>query len=281
MLRPGLWAALCVLVLGLVVGIATDGTPNIGLCLPDREDSFRITEHLQEIGLEACSVQDENLSQVAALVVNDPTMAEQLYFPQMPAIYVDIQPAGKDAYIGGDAAQAGRLQAQMLLATASQGDWNEDGVVTCYLLGARLTRPDMQAWGEAIRKTLEEAGLKPEIIGSLGTGISREQGKLVCGEALADYGRDLEVIFAYTDALTLGALDAVTDSGRTVDENITLLGAGRSQATAEQAQQGIITGYAGMDEAAFVRALQQELTRAAGGAEPRSWTLPYTAYPAA
>ena len=55
------------------------------------------------------------------------------------------------------------------------------------------------------------------------TGI-RQQAQQLVANSLGQYGNDVEVVFCNNDAMALGALQAIEAAGRTVGEDIYLVG---------------------------------------------------------
>lgn len=256
--------------------------PNVGVALADQEDGSGLLACLEETGLQVHSGSVNALPDDCAVYVIE---AENLTLTgpilqaagDTPVIFLNRQPEEADAcYIGGNGQQAGRAQGEMLLMQDNRGDWNDDGVVTCLVLGAAYMQPDMQQWMIGVSEVLAEEALDMEFIGYYGAAFSRENAKEICLQALSEYGKDLETVLVCYDAATLGALDAVQESGRSVGRNLTLMGAGHSSDVAAMVAEGKLNGYALLDEEAFCQAVLAAVEACRVGKTPEGLVLEYS-----
>ena len=67
-------------------------------------------------------------------------------------------------------------------------------------------------------------------------------GKGLCKKALARYGEKVEVIFCGSDAMALGALEAVEDAGLTPGTDVHLISLGGGPEVARQVASGALSG---------------------------------------
>ncbi len=279
--------ALCLLVVGTFVIIELTKNPNVGLCLADSSQGEAITQALEEAKLvvhsgEVTMEQVQLLSESSAVIfaqlsAPDQAAALEQKAGNVPVVFLGCRPEDETMpYIGGDSAQAGQVLGQLLLAQPNRGDWNEDGLVTCLLVGAEIGRSDMAQWAAAITGELGSAGLEADFVQIPGLAFARQTGKEVCSQALASYGKDLEAVLVCTDGALYGALEALEEGGRIPGRNVTLLGAGHSSQVADMVQEGTISGYAYIEEASFCQAVVDAALLAQRGKTPETVILEYT-----
>lgn len=279
--------ALCLLVVGTFVIIELTKNPNVGLCLADASQGEAITQALEEAELivnsgEATMAQVQLLSESSAVIFAQLSAPEQAAALKqkagnVPVVFLGCRPADPDMpYIGGDSSQAGQVLGQLLLAQPNRGDWNEDGTVTCLLVGAEIGRSDMAQWAAAITQVLGGEGLEADFVEIPGLAFARQTGTSICSLALASYGKDLEAVLVCSDGALYGAMDALEEGGRIPGRNVTLLGAGHSSQVAAMAQAGTINGYAYIEEASFCQAVVDAALCAQRGKTPETVILEYT-----
>jgi len=68
------------------------------------------------------------------------------------------------------------------------------------------------------------------------------KGQEICANALTQYGDAIEVVFCNNDAMALGAAAAISAAGRTVGEDIYLLGVDALDECVEMVNNGEMTG---------------------------------------
>ena len=93
------------------------------------------------------------------------------------------------------------------------------------------------------------------------TGSARGEAKEACAKILANYGKDIEVVLCTNDTVALGALDAIKDGGRTVGEDIYLVGADGSSKAIEKILTGELSGTVLCDMNAQAEKTVQVLTQ--------------------
>jgi methyl-galactoside transport system substrate-binding protein len=279
--------ALCLLVVGTFVIMELTKNPNVGLCLADSSQGEAITQALEEAELvvnsgEVTMEQVQLLSESCAVIfaqLSAPDQATALAQKagDVPVVFLGCRPEDENMpYIGGDSAQAGQALGQLLLAQPNRGDWNEDGTVTCLLVGAQISRSDMAQWAVAITGALGGAGLEVDFVEIPGLAFARQTGKAVCSEALASYGKDLEAVLVCSDGALYGAMEALEEGGRIPGRNVTLLGAGHSSQVAAMVQAGSLNGYAYIEEASFCQAVVDAALCAQRGKTLETVILEYT-----
>lgn len=156
------------------------------------------------------------------------TIAQMGMEAEVPVIFIGYEPETavldsweKLCYVGSLPEQAGAVQAQILQHLPQGGDLNGDGTVTYAVLAGPEDDLDAQILTNACTQAL--AG---DCFGVCYTDWSRESALNRCAKLLSDYGKDLEVILCNSDTLAMGAMDAITEGGRTANKDIYLAGMG-------------------------------------------------------
>lgn len=148
----------------------------------------------------------------------------------VPLVFWERQPAkeimqlwDRIGYVGCDPAQPGRLQAELILQMPNGCDVNGDGVLSYILLQDDGECTDTALRTEGVRKGLTAAATVAELHVDI-VGNTQQAAMQACGKLLANYGKDIELIICANDTVALGALKAIQDGGRTVGEDVFLIG---------------------------------------------------------
>lgn len=150
---------------------------------------------------------------------------------------------GKTTYVGADATQSGTFQGEMIFETANKGDINGDGVVNYIMLQGDPQNVDAQQRTEYSVKALVDAGVKVKALAEPYQGNwESAKGQEFTATALAQFGNDLEVVFANNDAMAMGALTSVQASGRTVGKDIYVVGVDALPEAVQAVTDGKLTG---------------------------------------
>ena len=246
----------------------------VGICIYKFDDNFMTTyrnkleEILTEKGYEV-SIVDGNNDQakqteqiqtfitqgVDALIIN-PVMtsaAEQIVTmvkdAGVPTVLINREPTegemaayDKIAYVGCDAAQSGTYQGQLILATENKGDINGDGKVSYIMIQGDPENIDAKLRTEYSVKALTDAGMEVEQLDMQRGDWDQEKGQTITANALAQFGDQIEVVFCNNDAMAMGALEAIKAAGRTVNEDIYLVGVDALDAALDAVSAGDMTG---------------------------------------
>lgn len=153
----------------------------------------------------------------------------------IPVVYINRQPDEaesdrwaeegiKATYVGADARQSGTFQGEEILETENKGDINGDGKVSYVMIQGDPENVDAQYRTEYSIKALTDAGMEVEELLLQRGDWDQAKGQQIAQDALTQFGEDVEVIFCNNDAMALGALQAIQAAGRTVNEDIYLVG---------------------------------------------------------
>ena len=148
----------------------------------------------------------------------------------------------KVCYVGADARQSGTYQGEMVLALDDKGDVNGNGTVDYVMIIGDPENPDAQYRTEYSVKALTDAGVAVnELVSNVGN-WDQTKGQEIAAAALAQFGDEIDVIFCNNDGMALGAAAAISAAGRTVGEDIYLLGVDALAECQEMVQNGTMTG---------------------------------------
>lgn len=250
----------------------TGGT--IGVCIYKFDDAFMTTYRnaLKEIlegkgytvtfvdGNNDQAKQNEQINTfitqgVDALIIN-PVMtsaADQIIATvkdaDIPTVLINREPTAdqmsayeKLVYVGCDARQSGTMQGEIILATATGGDINGDGVVSYIMIQGDPENIDAQYRTEYSVKALTDAGVTVKELDSQRGDWDREKGQTICANDLAQFGDEIEVVFVNNDDMAIGALQSIQAAGRTVNEDIYLVGVDALDAALNEVVAGNMTG---------------------------------------
>ena len=145
-------------------------------------------------------------------------------------------------YVGADARQSGTFQGQIVLDLADQGDINGDGKVSYVMIEGDPENVDAQYRTEFSIKALTDAGVETECLVDQVGMWATDKGQEIAATALSQHGDAVEVIFCNNDAMALGAAAAIEAAGRTVGEDIYLLGVDALEECQQMVAEGTMTG---------------------------------------
>lgn len=271
----------------------------IGICLYDGEDPFiadcrakleqALTEKGYRVSVADCrkdqSVQNQQidsfLSQEVDGLIIIPCMTsaadvflKKLQAADIPAVLfhreVDhdlLQSLEKVAYVGCDGAGAGALQGELILRSTNRGDLNGDQILSYVLLQGEPDRVDTLQRTENVLLALRRSGITLRELDSVCCGGDQEKARQLCENLLRKYGPDIEVVICNDDTMALGALEAITEAGRTVGTDILLTGIGGTDQAMEKIRSGAMTGTVAADVGSQVETVIQVLTDLMAGAQ--------------
>ena len=168
-------------------------------------------------------------------------------------------------YVGADARQSGTFQGQIIAETENKGDWNGNGVVDYVMIMGGPENVDAQYRTQFSIKALEDAGLKVNKLFEQRGDWDQTKGQELAATALTQFGNDVDVIFCNNDAMALGAYQAIADAGRTVGQDIALLGVDALAECVEMVNEGKMTGTVLNDHNGQSHAAADAALKAAAG----------------
>ena len=169
-----------------------------------------------------------------------------------PVIVVGAEPEnlGNAYFVGCDKDQQARAQAQLVEQMFAKTDINGDRTVRYLLLTGPEEDADAARYVQNVEEVLSSASAL--LLQKVATERTEAAGKAACKQALSKYGRDMELIFCGDSALTMGAVEAVRDSGRTPGRDVILFGIGSLDSCKELIRTGALTAAA-VEDIATIR----------------------------
>ena len=264
------------MLLGAVSAFAEDKPIKVGVCIYQFNDDFmtlyrtELEKYLKETyGAEVTVVdgkndQTEQTNQINSfiaegvdvLIVNlvQSTAAAAVTAlakeADIPVVYINREPSeedmgaweGKITYVGADARQSGTMQGQIVYEREDHGDLNGNGTVDYVMIMGDPENVDAQYRTEFSIKCLTDNGVQVNKLFEQRGDWMQENGQQLAATALAQFGKDIDVIFCNNDAMALGAYQAIVDAGRKVNEDILLLGVDALDECVEMVANGQMTG---------------------------------------
>ena len=264
------------MLLGAVSAFAEDKPVKVGVCIYQFNDNFmtlyrtELEKYLKETyGAEVTVVdgkndQTEQTTQINSfiaegvdvLIVNlvQSTAAAAVTAlakeADIPVVYINREPSeedmgaweGKITYVGADARQSGTMQGQIVYDREDHGDLNGNGTVDYVMIMGDPENVDAQYRTEFSIKCLTDNGVQVNKLFEQRGDWMQENGQQLAATALAQFGKDIDVIFCNNDAMALGAYQAIVDAGRKVNEDILLLGVDALDECVEMVANGQMTG---------------------------------------
>ena len=242
-----------------------------------RDDQAAQIGQLEKALQENCVgvvMQPVMLSAAPQLVDMAKTADVPLIFTGRPVEEETLQLWDKLGYVGADPEQPGMQQGSILAALPDKGDINGDGMLSYILIWDMAEYTDTQLHTASVFTALTDAQVVLMQLGISSAEGDREKAREGCATLLCEYGKDIEAVICSNDEMALGALEAIKEGGRTVGENVYLLGIGGGQEALQAVTDGNMTGTVQEDTNTLtnhVLQLLQQLEK--GEAEQRSFEI--------
>lgn len=219
--------------------------------------------HMNDCGLDP----DVQIEQIEVLLGNKPDViivapcdvnnvseiTDMCSKKDVPVVYIMSEPDEAEeirwksekiraCYAGPDGIRSGSDQGTIVATLHNKGDINEDGVVKYIMLQGDPNDPTGCARSEYSIRSLNENGVKTEMLLLQKADWERKKAKKVISDALEKFGDDAEVIFCGNDEMALGAAEAVEQAGRKCGKDIFIVGAVGSVEAMRAILDGKITG---------------------------------------
>lgn len=265
------------MLLGAVSAFAEDKPIKVGVCIYQFNDNFmtlyrtELEKYLKETyGAEVTVVdgkndQTEQTNQINSfiadgvdvLIINmvqatsSAAVTELAKEAGIPVIYINREPSeedmglweGKICYVGADASQSGSFQGKIVYDfNDAHGDLNGNGKVDYVMIMGDPENPDARLRTEYSVKYLTDNGVEVNKLFEQRGDWMQENGQQLAATALAQFGKEIDVIFCNNDAMALGAYQAIKEAGRKVNEDILLLGVDALDEVVEMIKNGEMTG---------------------------------------
>jgi methyl-galactoside transport system substrate-binding protein len=182
------------------------------------------------------------------------TITDKVVDAGIPLVYINREPdADEEArwdengwdvtYVGCDARQSGTMQGELIADLGLDTvDLNGDGVIQYIMIEGDPENVDAQYRTEYSVKALEDAGFEVECLDDQVGNWDQATAQQLVANSLSQYADDIEVVFCNNDAMALGALQSIQAAGRTVNEDIFLVGVDALSEALEDVNAGTMTG---------------------------------------
>ena len=182
------------------------------------------------------------------------SITDKVVAANIPLVYVNREPSEDEekrwedngwnvTYVGCDARQSGTMQGEIIADLGLDTiDKNGNGKVDYIMVEGDPENVDAQYRTRVLVKALEDAGLEVSCLTDQVGNWQQDQAQQIVANALGQFGNDVEVVFCNNDAMALGALQAIESAGRTVGEDIYLVGVDALSEALEDVLAGTMTG---------------------------------------
>ena len=271
-------AVLMALVIVATCGVALADAPKIGITIYQFADNFMTLyrEELVRYLTEDCGIPAENITvmdgkndqaeqsnqidgfiadNVDVMILNlvqsssAASVIQKADAAGIPVVFINREPSAEDmalngnfCYVGADARQSGTMQGNIVLGLENKGDFNGNGVVDYVMIMGDPENVDAQYRTEFSIKALTDAGVAVKELFKQRGDWDQTKGQELAATALTQFGNDVDVIFCNNDAMALGAYQAIVDAGRTVGQDIYLVGVDALDECQAMVQDGTMTG---------------------------------------
>ncbi len=272
-------ALVMALMLVALCGVATaEDAPKIGIAIYNFADNFMTLyrNELHRYLVEDLKIPEENVvimdgkndqaeqtNQIDAFIADNvdvmilnlvqtssaASVIQKVDADGIPTVFINREPTKEEldlsklvCYVGADARQSGTFQGEIIAETENKGDFNGNGVVDYAMIMGDPENIDAQYRTEFSIKALEDAGLKVNKLYEQRGDWDQTKGQELAATVLTQFGNDVDVIFCNNDAMALGAYQAIVDNGRTVGQDIYLVGVDALDECQEMVKNGTMTG---------------------------------------
>lgn len=184
------------------------------------------------------------------------TIIDKCATSNTPCIFINREPteddmklydgqdyAGMYTYVGADARQSGKFQGEIIADLPNKGDLNGDGTLQYVMVVGDPENVDAKYRTEfSVSQYIEKSGNKVEKLDEQRGDWDRKKGQEIVANALTQHGEKIEVVFCNNDDMALGAAEAIKAAGRTVGEDIYLVGVDALAEAQDLVKAGGMTG---------------------------------------
>ena len=223
-------------------------------------ENIKIVDGANDQATQTTQIQNFITEGVDVLVINPvnsssaETITDMVVDAGIPLVYINREPSedeearweaeGMDVtYVGCDARQSGTMQGEIIGDLGLDSvDLNGNGKIDYIMIKGDPENVDAQFRTEFSIKALEDGGFEVNKLDEQTGMWQQEQGQTLVANALAAHGEEIEVVFCNNDAMALGAKQAIDAAGRTVGEDIFLVGVDALTEACEFVLSGEMTG---------------------------------------
>lgn len=224
------------------------------------KDNISIVDGANDQATQSNQIDNFINDKVDVLIINPvnsssaETITDKVVDAGIPLVYINREPEESEekrwadnswnvTYVGCDARQSGTMQGEMIVDLGMDAvDMNKDGKIQYIMIEGDPENVDAQYRTEFSVKALTDAGLEVECLSDQVGNWDQSQAQQLVANALGQYADKIEVVFCNNDAMALGALQAIEAAGRTVGEDIYLVGVDALSEALEDVLAGTMTG---------------------------------------
>ena len=223
------------------------------------KENITITDGANDQATQTNQIQNFITNGVDVLIINPvnsssaATITDMVLEAGIPLVYINREPDADEekrwsdnnwdvTYVGCDARQSGTMQGEIIADLGMEKvDLNKNDAIDYIMIKGDPENVDAQYRTEFSIKALEDAGLKVNKLDEQVGMWQQEQGQQLVANSLAA-NPEIEVVFCNNDAMALGALQAIQAAGRSVGEDIFLVGVDALTEACEDVMAGTMTG---------------------------------------
>ena len=224
------------------------------------KDNITIVDGANDQATQTNQIQNFITQGVDVLIINPvnsssaETITDMVVEAGIPLVYINREPDASEeqrwadnnwdvTYVGCDARQSGTYQGEMIADLGLDTvDMNGNGKIDYIMIEGDPENVDAQYRTEYSIKALEDAGLEVNQLDDQVGMWDQATAQQLVANSLSQHGDDIEVVFCNNDAMALGALQAIESAGRTVGEDIYLVGVDALSEALEDVLAGTMTG---------------------------------------
>ena len=225
-----------------------------------KKENIKVMDGANDQATQTNQIQNFITDKVDVLIVNPvnsssaATITDMVQSAGIPLVYINREPDQDEekrweeknwdvTYVGCDARQSGTFQGEIIADIGMDKlDMNGNGKVDYIMIKGDPENIDAQYRTEFSVKALEDAGMQVNKLDEQVGNWDQAQAQSLVANALAKNGKDIEVVFCNNDAMALGALQAIQAAGRTVGEDIYLVGVDALEEACQNVLSGTQTG---------------------------------------
>ena len=225
-----------------------------------KKENIKVMDGANDQATQTNQIQNFITDKVDVLIVNPvnsssaATITDMVQAAGIPLVYINREPDQDEekrweeknwdvTYVGCDARQSGTFQGEIIADIGMDKlDMNGNGKVDYIMIKGDPENIDAQYRTEFSVKALEDAGMQVNKLDEQVGNWDQAQAQSLVANALAKNGKEIEVVFCNNDAMALGALQAIQAAGRTVGEDIYLVGVDALEEACQNVLSGTQTG---------------------------------------
>ena len=225
-----------------------------------KKENIKVMDGANDQATQTNQIQNFITDKVDVLIVNPvnsssaATITDMVRAAGIPLVYINREPDQDEekrweeknwdvTYVGCDARQSGTFQGEIIADIGMDKlDMNGNGKVDYIMIKGDPENIDAQYRTEFSVKALQDAGMEVNKLDEQVGNWDQAAAQSLVANALAKNGKDIEVVFCNNDSMALGALQAIQAAGRTVGEDVYLVGVDALEEACQNVLAGTQTG---------------------------------------